>query len=200
MEFKCEEDECDEDCSEYLITTVNEVLKNGELIVYPTETIYGLGGDPFEEGMMDKIRDVKEAPPDKKISVAYSSLDHASEYLDLPELAWELGDHFLPGPLTLVIDTPEGTDGIRVPDNALAQAVIEDFGPITSTSANVHGRPAPLEVETAKIQLGDRVKLYVNCGRCKYGEGSTVVKVDEDIEVLREGVISKKEIGDKIGL
>ncbi|MFP4000464.1 MAG: L-threonylcarbamoyladenylate synthase [Candidatus Natronoplasma sp.] len=199
MEFKCEKDGCDANCSEYIITTVNEVLSNGELIVYPTETLYGLGGNPSEEGMMDKIREVKEAPPDKKISIAYSNLDHASEYMDLPDLAWELGEEFLPGPLTLVIDTSEGTEGIRVPDHPLAQKIIEDFGPITSTSANIHGRPAPMEIKTAKIQLDGRVKLYVNCGRCEYGKGSTVVKVGEDIEILREGMISPKEIGDKIG-
>ncbi len=198
MEFKCK-DECDEDCSPYLISTINEVLSNGEMIVYPTETIYGLGADPLKEGMMDRVRRVKEAPSDKKISIAYSSLDHASEFVDIPDLAWDLGKEFLPGPMTLVVDTPESTEGIRIPDHPLAQAVIEDFGPITSTSANVHGRPDPIEVETAKIQLDGKVKLYVNCGPCKLGEGSTVVKVDEDIEILREGVISEEKIGDKIG-
>jgi len=200
MEFKCEKSDFDENCSTYLISTINEVLKNGELIVYPTETLYGLGIDPFREGALDKIRNVKEAPPDKKISIAYNSLEHASEFLDIPDLAWELGEHFLPGPLTIVIDTPEGTEGIRVPDHPLAQAIIKDFGPITSTSANIHGRPAPMEIKTAKIQLGGKVKLYINTGKCRYGKGSTVVKVGEDIQILREGNISKEEIGDKIGL
>ncbi len=178
---------------------MNEVLKNGECIVYPTETLYGLGGDPFREGMMDKIKEIKDAPSDKKISIAYKSLEHASEFVDLPELAWDLGKEFLPGPLTLVVETSKGTEGIRIPDHPLAQAIIDDFGPITSTSANIHGRPAPREIKTAKIQLDGRVKLYVNCGRCRYGKGSTVVKIDDDIEVLREGVISEEEIGDKIG-
>ncbi len=198
MEFKCEEEDS-ESYSPYLISTINEVLKNGELIVYPTETLYGLGGDVLKEGMMDKIRRVKEAPPDKKISIAYSDLEHASEYVDLPDLAWDIGEEFLPGPLTLVVETPQGTEGIRIPDHPLAQEIIDDFGPITSTSANVHGRPDPLEVQTSKIQLDDKVKLYVNCGRCKLGQGSTVVKVGENIEVQREGVISKEKIGDKIG-
>ncbi len=200
MEFKCEEEGCNEDCSRYLISTVNEVLKNGECIVYPTETLYGLGGDPLKEGMMDKLRDIKEAPPDKKISIAYTSLDHASEFVDLPELAWKIGEEFLPGPLTLVVETQDGTEGIRVPDHPLTQAIIEDFGPITSTSANIHGRPAPKEIKTAKIQLGSKVKLYVNCGPSEYGEGSTVIKVGDEIEILREGIISKEKIGDKIGI
>jgi len=200
MELKCEKSDFDENRSPYLISIINEVLNNGEFVVYPTETLYGLGIDPFIEGALDKIRKVKEAPPDKKISIAYYSLEHASKFLDIPDLAWELGEHFLPGPLTIVIDTPKGTEGIRVPDHPLAQAIIKDFGPITSTSANIHGRPAPMEIKTAKIQLGGKVKLYINCGRCRYGKGSTVVKVGEDIQILREGNISKEEIGDKIGL
>ncbi len=198
MEFKCEE-EGDGNYSSYLISTIDEVLKNGELIVYPTETIYGIGGDPFKEEVVDRIRRVKKAPSDKKISIAYSDLEHASEFVDLPDLAWDIGKEFLPGPLTLVVDTSEGTEGIRIPDHPLAQAIIDDFGPITSTSANVHGRPEPVEVETSKIQLDGKIKLYLNCGPCEFGKGSTVIKVGEGIEVLREGVISKEDIGDKIG-
>ncbi|MBS3817526.1 MAG: threonylcarbamoyl-AMP synthase [Candidatus Thermoplasmatota archaeon] len=200
MEFKCEEKESSEDYSSYLLSTVNEVLKNGELIVYPTETLYGLGANPFREGIKEKIRRVKNAPSDKKISIAYSSLEHASEFMELPELAWDLGKEFLPGPLSLVVDTPEGTEGIRIPDHPLAQAVIEDFGPITSTSANLHGRPDPIDVDTAKIQLDGKVKLYLKCGPCRYKKASTVVKVNDDIELIREGLISEEKIGDAVGL
>lgn len=200
MEFTCEEKKSSDEYSSTLISAVNEVLTNGELIVYPTETLYGLGGDPFRKGIKDKIREVKRAPSEKKVSTAYLSLEHASEFVDLPDLAWELGDLFLPGPLSLVVETSDGTEGIRVPDHPLAKAIIDDFGPITSTSANLHGRPEPVDIQIAKIQLAERVKLYLNCGRCEYGKGSTVVKVDEGVDILREGVITKEEIGDKIGL
>lgn len=197
MEFKCSKEECDRDCPEQLVSMVNEVLSNGNLIVYPTETIYGIGGDPFDEAVVEKIIEVKKAPPDKKMSTAYNSLEHASEYLDIPDLAWEVGEEFLPGPLTIVIETNEGTEGIRVPDHPMAQAIIEDFGPITSTSANIHGRPDPIEVETAKIQLDGDITLYINCGNCKYGIGTTVVKIADEIEILREGVIERKDLDEK---
>ncbi len=199
MEFKCEEEGCDGDCSPYLLSTIDEVLKNGECIVYPTETLYGIGGDPFRDGMKEKINRIKGAPLEKKISTAYSSLDHASEFVEIPDLAWELGENFLPGPLTIVVEVDDETEGIRVPNHPLVNTITDEFGPITSTSANEHGRPPPIEVETSKIQLGNEIKLYVNCGPCRYGQGSTVVKVHESIEILREGVISKEEIGDKIG-
>ncbi|MEF8874358.1 MAG: L-threonylcarbamoyladenylate synthase [Candidatus Thermoplasmatota archaeon] len=203
MEFKCEKKECDGECAAYMISTINEVLSNGELIVYPTETLYGIGGDPYKEGMMDKIRGVKEAPQDKKISIAYSDMDQASEFIDedLPESAWALEEKLLPGPLCIVVETEDGSEGIRVPDHPLPQKIVQDFGPITSTSANVHGRPAPMEIKTSKIQLDGRVKLYVNCGSCELGRGSTVVKLKDDgFEMLRGGPISKEEIGDALGV
>ncbi len=199
MEFKCDKKKCDEECSPYLTSTVKEVLKNGDLIVYPTETLYGIGGDPFLEGMKEKIIHVKEAPSDKKISIAYKDLEHASEFVDIPELGWTLGKEFLPGPLCIVVETPEGTEGIRVPDHPLVKNIIDDYGPITSTSANLHGSPGPVQIDTAKIQLGGKIRLYVNCGDCEYGQGSTVVKVtDNDYEMWREGPISEEMIGDII--
>lgn len=197
MEFKCSKEECDGDCPEQLINMVNEVLSNGKLLVYPTETIYGIGGNPFEESVIEKIIEVKKAPPDKKISVAYSSLEQASQYLDIPDLAWELGEEFLPGPLTIVVETDDGTEGIRVPDHPMAQAIIKDFGPITSTSANVHGRPDPIDVDTARIQLGDGITLYVNCGNCKYGMGTTVAKITDKLEILREGVVEREDLEER---
>ncbi len=200
MEVECDKKECDGDCPESIFYLAEEVLLNGELIVYPTETLYGLGGDAFDVLVLDEIRKVKEAPPDKKISTAYTSLQQASSYLDIPDLAWELGEHFLPGPLTIVLKKDGDTHGIRVPDHPVAQKIVEKFGPITSTSANIHGKPDPIDMETAKTQLGNKVKLYINCGECKYKEGTTVLLIDDgDIEILRKGAISLETIGDKLG-
>ncbi|MGM0406038.1 MAG: L-threonylcarbamoyladenylate synthase [Thermoplasmatota archaeon] len=200
MEVECDKKECDGDCPESIFYLAEEVLLNGELIVYPTETLYGLGGDAFDVLILDEIRKVKEAPPDKKISTAYISLEQASSHLDIPDLAWELEEHFLPGPLTIVVEKDGDTYGIRVPDHPVAQKIVEKFGPITSTSANIHGKPDPTDMETAKTQLGNKVKLYINCGECKYKEGTTVLLIhDGDIEILRKGAISLETIGDKLG-
>ncbi|GEM_PF-1133384 len=200
MEIKCSEKECTGRCEKAIITMANEILSMGELIVYPTETLYGLGADASEPGCIDKVRRVKGSPPDQGISTAYLSMEHASEYLeDIPGSAWKLADEFTPGPLTMVIEVEDRTEGIRIPSQPLARKIIEDFGPITSTSANKHGAPPPVDISTAKTQLGGEVKLYLNCGRCSVGEGSTVVRVDDSIEIIREGAISAEELGDVVG-
>lgn len=199
MEIECDKKECDGDCPGMMVKMADEILSMGELIVYPTETLYGLGGDALDIATVDKIRKVKQAPEDKKISVAYNSLEHASNFIDIPELAWNIEEEFLPGPLTLVVERGNSSEGIRIPDHPVAQKIIERFGPITSTSANLHGMADPIEKEDSKMQLGDDVRLYIDCGRGEYNTGTTVIKVDEEIELLREGVISMEEITERIG-
>ncbi len=195
MKLKCDKKTCDGRCNPNMITMAEEVLAAGELIVYPTETLYGIGGDALlKPAMFYKINILKGAPEDKPISVAYSSIEHASEHIDMPEKAQELAERFLPGPLTIVIDTPEGTEGIRIPDHPLAKAIIERFGPITSTSANRHGMPPAIDIETAQMQFGNDIALYIDCGRTRTDEGTTVVKVNETIEILREGTITRDDI------
>ncbi len=198
--IECDRDECDGGCSSYTLSMVDEVLSNEEVVVYPTETLYGLGALAFMDGVKDKIREIKNSPPDKKISRAYNDLDQASEYFEIPKLARELEEHFMPGPITIVIETEGGTEGLRVPDHPMAQKMIGKNGPLTATSANIHGRPSPVDIETAKIQLRNKVKLYIDCGRCKLGRGSTVVKVLENkkaVEILREGAIPEERIEEK---
>ncbi len=200
MKISCEKKDCSGGCPEAVALAASEVLEQGKLIVYPTETLYGLGGNALDEDVVQNVRDVKGSPPDKKISTAYLSMEMASRFLDIPDTAWELADSFLPGPLTIVIETDNGTEGIRIPDHPLALSIIERFGPITSTSANLHDMEPPYDVEGAEYQLGDDVALYIDCGECEYRVGTTVVKIDGEIEILREGVVTKEEIGDVIGI
>ncbi len=193
MDLRCDKDVCDGRCNPMIISMASEVLGMGGLIVYPTETLYGIGGDalrPETYRRINKIKGVEE----KNISVAYSSLEHAEEYVKLPPEAVALASKFLPGPLTIVVDTEDGTAGIRVPDHPLAKGIIEVFGPITSTSANIHGEPPARDIDSAKAQLGKEVDLYIHCGRVRSEKGSTVVKVNSSIKILREGIIPGGEI------
>ncbi len=193
MDIECGKKECDGRCDPMIISMADEVLTMGGLIVYPTETLYGIGGDATKEEIFQKINEIK-GTTSKKISIAYSSVEHVLEYLELQPKALKLARKFLPGPLTIVVDTEDGTVGIRVPDHPLANKIIENFGPITSTSANIHGRQPAVDVETVKSQLGTDIDLYIDCGRARTDEGSTVIKIDGEIEVLREGIIERGEL------
>jgi len=174
-----------------------EILKKNELIVYPTDTLYGIGGNPFNEDVVKKIFEVKKRA-NVPISVAVSNMDMIKKIAFMNPAALKFCEEFLPGPVTVVLfkkkNIPEiltgGSEkiGVRIPDNKIALEIINRFGPITSTSANIHKGKNPADIETAKTQLGERVQLYIDDGKCKYSKPSTVVDVsDGKIKILREG-------------
>jgi L-threonylcarbamoyladenylate synthase len=124
---------------------------------------------------------------------------------ELDENAYRLAKAFLPGPLTLLLKkNPVLPDiitaslpevGIRVPDQPFALRMLEEFGPIISTSANVHSHPNPTNVEIAMADLGGSVATYVDCGPCKIGKPSTIVQImDGTVEIIRYGAIPKEKI------
>lgn len=193
MEIKCETKGCNGECLTNIISMACEVLENGGLIVYPTDTLYGIGGDAMDPETYRKIDRVK-CTSEKNVSIAYTSLEQALEYVELPSRAVKLADKFLPGPLTIVVETKDGTAGIRIPNHPFVKGITEQFGPITSTSANIHGEPPAKDIEDAKMQLGDSIDLYISCNIPRYEKGSTVVKVNEEITILREGMIDIGEI------
>ena len=174
-----------------------EILKKKGLIVYPTNTLYGIGGNPFNEEVIKKIFEIKKRP-NVPISVAVSNMDMIKKIAFLNPAAVRICKKFLPGPFTVVLlkkkNVPTlltaGSEkiGIRIPDNKIALRIISRFGPITCTSANLHKGKNPADIETAKSQLGDNIQLYIDDGKCKYSKPSTVVDVsDGKIKILREG-------------
>lgn len=174
-----------------------EILKKNELIVYPTDTLYGIGGNPFDEGVIKKIFTIKKRP-NVPISVAVSNMDMIKKIAFLNSAAVRICEEFLPGPVTVVLLKKENVPflltagsekiGIRIPDNKIALEIINRFGPVTCTSANIHKGKNPVDIETAKRQLGDNIQLYIDDGKCKYSKPSTVVDVsDGKIKILREG-------------
>ncbi len=194
MIIRCEKEECDGRCNPNMFYMTSEILGEGGLIVYPTDTLYGIGGDATRPEISIEINRLKGAKEDKPISVAYSSVEHISEYVDLPPKALELARRFLPGPLTIVVDTPQGNIGIRVPDHPLAAGIIKNFGPITSTSVNIHGMDPVDDIDSALSLFGNKIQLYIDCGKSRMKTGTTVVKVNDKIEILREGAIGRDEI------
>jgi len=204
--IKCKGKSCKEcDLSETDVETVVGELRKGHLVVYPTETLYGLGANALDEAAVKRVFIAKNRPFDMPISIAVSDMQMMENVAVLDPISRKLAQKFMPGPITLVLKkkprVPDlvtaATDevGIRMPDHPLALKVIRRFGPITSTSANLHARPDPVDIKVTVKEMGDSVSVYLDCGSTKLGKHSTIVAVhDNDMEIIRKGVISVKEI------
>ena len=169
-------------------------LKEGQLIILPTETVYGLAADP---GAVERIYKAKGRPDDKPIPLlAADTATIENSGCDLGRIGRVLAEKFWPGPLTLVLKTPDGFKGFRVPDYPVTQAVLRLWGRLLAvTSANRSGESAALRAEEAANALGPCVAYVLDAGLSPGGVPSTVVKVDGDrIEILRQGCISKEKI------
>jgi L-threonylcarbamoyladenylate synthase len=184
---------------------IAETIKNGGLIVYPSETVYGIGANIFDEAAIKKVFLVKSRPFDMPLSVGVADKKMASEIAEIDEKANKLIDKFMPGPLTIIVKKKDNVPdivtsnshkvGIRIPDHPIAQQIIRLTGPIVATSANLHSKPDTAKMEEAKDQLGDTVCAYVDSGPCTTGKPSTIVwLMDGEVEIIRQGAITKKQI------
>jgi L-threonylcarbamoyladenylate synthase len=191
--------------SEEQLQEIVDVLKSGGTIVYPTDTLYGLGTDPFDEEAVKRMFDLKRRPYDQPVSIAVHDISQIEDYVELTDLARHTTREFLPGPLTILLKkkdpsslpivSSENRIGVRILDHPAAVPILDRFGPITSTSANLHDKEVPCDVETAQEQLGDAVQIYIDSGRCRYGQESTVLDVSTDSPVIiRPGVISHERL------
>lgn len=181
------------------------VLKSGELVVYPTDTLYGVGADPFNENSIKKVYIAKNRPFDMPLSIAVSNEKMMESIAVLNDNARKLIRKFLPGPLTImltkkpnlpdILTSGSNQIGIRIPDHPFAIRLIDKFGPITSTSANLHSHPDPTEASIAQKDLKGHIGIFVDCGKTKFAEPSTILDVSEGlVEVIRKGVISQEQI------
>jgi L-threonylcarbamoyladenylate synthase len=184
-------------------------LHDGSLVVYPTDTLYALGADVFNEKAVKQVFRVKKRPLSIPLPVAVSGFDMLDEIAIVNDKARCLADVFLPGPLTLILRKKScipdlvtgGSDNVavRVPGNDVALKLLSDFGPVTVTSANIHGDKTPGVIKDIRMQFkqGD-VAVYLDYGRL-YGQPSTIIDVtSEKMKIIREGVVSKEQILDVI--
>lgn len=204
--IKCKDNNCIKcDMSEDTLEHIISELNSGKLVVYPTETLYGLGADPFDEAAVKHVFMAKKRPFDMPLSIAVSNVRMMEELAVLDNRARRLIEKFLPGPLTLLLEkkalvpdivtAASNEVGIRIPDHPFALRLIEEFGPIVSTSANLHSHPNPYDVQLAVKDLGESVSIYVDCGPTKYGKPSTIVQLMEgEVEVIRPGAIPISEV------
>lgn len=185
------------------------LLKSGELVVVPTETVYGLAVDPLDPQAVLSFYEVKGRDFNKPLALAISSLSQLNELVkEVPVFSWELIEAFWPGPLTLIFAKSEGvadgvtaglpTVGIRFADHPVTRALVEEFGrPFALTSANVSGHISPVDISQVLVDLDGKVPLVIDCGETKYKQESTIVDLTSDPpQVLREGALPSEKIFD----
>jgi L-threonylcarbamoyladenylate synthase len=193
------------DLTEKELEEIVATLKSGELVVFPTDTLYGLGADPFNESSIKKVFIAKNRPFDMALSIAVSNERMMESVAVLNDQARKIIRKFMPGPITIMLtkkpSIPDmltsgaNTVGIRIPDHPLAIRLIDRFGPITATSANLHSHKDPVDATMPIKDLKGHIQICVDCGKTKYSEPSTIVDVsDGTVEIIRKGVVSQEEI------
>ena len=184
-----------------------EALRSGEVVVYPTETFYGMGADALSPAALDRLFALKGREPGKPVALIAADARSAFELArEVPEAARRLADAFWPGPLTLVLPArddlpapligPDGGVGVRVSSHPIARALAAGLRrPITATSANLAGGQPASTLGEARDAFGAKVKVYLEGGRLTAAAPSTVVACDRSgWRVLRAGAISDRAI------
>ncbi len=175
-----------------LIAEAVRCLTAGELVVLPTETVYGLCADPAQPGAAAKIFAAKGRPESKPLARLVSGVAQArAAGAAFPTCAQRLAERFWPGPLTLVLDTPDGPTGFRCPDHAVPLAALAALGrPLLATSANRSGARDARTAGEAETMLGVDVALILDAGPAPGGTPSSVVRVTaEGWTLLRAGAL-----------
>ena len=183
------------------------ILKQGGIVAFPTDTVYGLGACANLPSAVERVYQVKERPRNMALPLLLAHTSQISEIAEpVPPVAWLLARSFLPGALTIVLPgsksvsdtvTAGGTTvAIRIPAHPVPVALVEGLGvPIVGTSANLSGQPSALTADEVYSQFGGEIDLVIDGGRCMGGRESTIVDVTgETPVVLREGAISKAEL------
>jgi L-threonylcarbamoyladenylate synthase len=184
-----------------------EIIRQGGVIAFPTDTVYGLGAGVYKESGIQRIFDIKHRPSEMALPILLADASQIHEVAkELPPYAWRLIKEFLPGGLTLVVfrtkvvkDLITGggdTVAIRIPDHPVPRALIKGSGmPVIGTSANVSGKPPVLTAQEVRNEIGESVDLIIDGVPVPSGKESTVVDVTGDVPViLRIGAISRDEI------
>lgn len=192
------------DPTENNISKAGEILKRGGLVAFPTETVYGLGGNALDERAVGKIFEAKGRPSDNPLILHISCADEASLYADVTPEARALMERFWPGPLTIVLRAADivplaargglDTVALRAPNNSVALALIRETRfPLAGPSANKSGRPSPTRAIDVLNDIGDSVDMILDGGETGIGVESTVVDATERrLAILRPGAVTRE--------
>ena len=180
-----------------------ESARKGKLIVYPTETCYGLGTNGLKKESVRRIYKVKERPENRKMSCLVSSLEQAEKYCKLTEKEKRICEEFMPGPLTLIAEKNENIPDIlnrdfafRISSNTTSQKLPELMdAPLVSTSANLSGGDNPYRIGEVPERIREKAEVVVDSGKLESTNPSTLIKIEDgELKIFREGPISKDQI------
>lgn len=183
------------------ILYAREILGEGGLVAFPTDTVYGVGALAFDGKAVESIYVAKDRPAEKAIPILIGDSNDLEKIgVNIPDAARTLAARFWPGPLTILVpkraDLPAAvsataTVGVRVPDHEVARALLRAAGPMTVTSANISGGQSPVTAQEVYEQLGGRIALIIDGGKTPGGVPSTLVDcTTPELKILREGPIS----------
>ena len=201
-----------DDISKEAITRAGDIIKNGGLVAFPTETVYGLGGDGLNRESSMKIYEAKGRPSDNPLIIHIADIkDLFTITTNVSDKALALAEKFWPGPLTMILkkadivpyETTGGLDtvAVRMPDNKIALEFIKAAGGfVAAPSANLSGRPSPTKASHVKSDLDGRIDMILDGGSSIIGLESTIVDMTEETPIiLRPGYISMKTLSRVVG-
>ena len=188
------------------IFRAGQLIKRGEIVAFPTETVYGLGANAFDVEACKKIYAAKERPADKPLTLHVATFEMIEQIAEINLAAEKLIEKFLPGPLTIILPKKEivpdfvtcnsKSVGIRFPNNKIAQDLIKIADvPIAAPSANISGKNPPVTAQEVFDNLNGRLEIILDGGKCDVGISSTVLDISTGVpKILRQGSISVAQI------
>ena len=184
-----------------------EIIKKGGLVIFPTETVYGLGADATDPVAANAIFRAKGRPSDNPLIIHISKPEDAENYTYTTDAYYKLASQFMPGPITVILKSKDiipsatraslPTVAVRCPENKIARDLIAASGvPIAAPSANLSGTPSPTSAKHAIDDMMGRVDMIIDGGDCEFGLESTIVKIESDelVTLLRPGKITVEDL------
>ena len=194
------------------LNNIVKLVQNGEVIIFPTETVYGIGANALDENAVKKVFEAKNRPLDNPLIVLVSKKEEIKNVAqNISGIEQILIDSFMPGPFTLVLEKKEivpdivsaGSNyvGVRIPDNEIIQKIIEKSEvPMVGPSANISGKLSGTKIQDIKEELENKVSAIIDGGQSNIGIESTIVKVIDDVPtILRPGKITLEQIKKVVG-
>jgi L-threonylcarbamoyladenylate synthase len=190
-----------------IIEKAARIMKEGGVLIFPTESSYGIGVDALNEAAIKKIAPIKGQPEEKNISIIVSDLEQAKRFGKISPEAEKLVKKFMPGPLTLVVEKQPGipdalaerTIAFRISSNRIAREICAVLGnAVTATSANMHGRPSTYDAREVIREFNSRVHMIIDAGQLPHNPPSTIYDVAQK-RVLRNGPVSEQQIKAALG-